>query len=158
MKTLLIFLNFLLPPVDSGQTEHKIELYVFNETCIPINYLNDQASFSRNWYKIARKYKPKGVPILTKHDILDFDTENFQIKVSEKGWELIKNEGIPTNGIPVMLVIDGKVSYGAWLWTPLSSSTCDGVSLVFMEGNEERALLIQQAPNIPEEWRIPKEL
>ena len=78
--------------------------------------------------------------------------------VSEEGWELLKNENIPTRGIPIMLVVDGDVSYGAWLWNVLSSSVCDGVSFIFSKSSEEKILIISQASGINSERRIPNSL
>ena len=155
MNILLLLTSLLLTP---QKQEHKIELYVFNERCIDIANLAGIESFQRQWRDIARKYKPENVPILTNHDIVEFNTEEFFIKVSEEGWKLLENEKIPSRGIPVMLVIDGEVSYGAWLWNVVSSLTCDGISIVYSAASEERVLSIKQAQGIPDEWRIPKEL
>ena len=155
MNVLLILFSLLFPPQEES---HKIEVYVFNKRCIDIANLGGTESFQRQWYSIARKYKAEGLPILTSHDIIEFNKEEFTIKVSEEGWELLTNENIPSRGIPVMLVVDGEVSYGAWLWNIISSSTCDGVSLVYNPSSEERIMNIRQAQGIQKEWRVPKEL
>ena len=156
MKILLI-LFYLFLPQEEQEAKHKIELFVFNERCIPINYLIDKYSFQRSWYTMARKYKGKEVPILTDHDILEFDKVNFNLKISDTGWGLLIKEDIPSLGIPVMLVVDGEVAYGAWLWTKASSFTCDGVSLMF-DPAADHILHIEQSPDEEEELRIPKPL
>ncbi|MEQ8323155.1 MAG: hypothetical protein RIC15_09680 [Vicingaceae bacterium] len=153
--SILLFLSILF---QGGDKEHKIEIYVFNERCIPVTSLMGPMSFQRKWYSLAKTYKPEGVPILTKHDIVSFDTKEFQLLISDHGWETLKKEGIPTSGIPVLLVIDDVVSYGAWLWTPLSSSVCDGVAFVFFEGAEEKVLKIRQPMDEQNEIRIPRPL
>lgn len=156
MNLFLILITLLLPLQEES---HKIEVYVFNKRCIDIANLGGTESFQRQWRDIARKYKPEGVPILTSHDVVEFNKEKFTMTISEESWELIKKENIPSRGIPVMLVVDGEVSYGAWLWSSISASVCDGISFVFSaEPTEEKILQIEQFEGIPEEWRIPKSL
>lgn len=155
MNVFLILSFLLFAPQNP---EHKIEIYVFNERCIDIANLGGNLSFQRQWHDIARKYKPQGLPILTNFDIVEFNQEEFYIKVSEEGWELLKNEEIPSRGIPIMIVVDGKVSYGAWLWNVLSSFTCDGVSIIYSAASEDRVLLLKQPTDETQELRIPHEL
>lgn len=132
----------------------KIEVYIFNDRCIPIEHLTTNESFYELWYHKALEYKPKGVPIFTPHDVIEFDTVSFEMKVSEQAWKHLNDIAIPSFGIPVFLVVNGEVAYGAWLWSPMSSQTCGGVSLQVHNAGEERKLLINQADSL-QEMRIP---
>jgi len=156
MRLLLFILPFLALNVKAGD-DPKIEVVIFNQRCIPIEDISHGLSFYEGWYGLAHKYNPKDVPILTSHDIEKFDIENFEITISEQGWKNISELEIPTRGIPIFLVINGEVAYGAWFWTPLSSAICKGVSFEFLESSKDRILKIRQG--FPDnEMRIPSVL
>ena len=139
------------------QENHRIEIFTFEEKCIPIDALQSSRSFNLTWYDYAREYKPQGVPLLTSHDILRFDIDNFKFELTNSGAKIMSELEVPGKGIPVQLVIDGEVAYGAWIWNIFSSRACDGVMFEMM-GGDTHSLHIRSFSEQGKSLRIPKML
>ena len=152
MSSLLLLIYCLFLPV---QENHRIEIFLFEEKCIPIEMVQSSRSFYLSWYDKARLYEPKGIPLLTAHDILEFDKEEFKIILNKSGSTIMSNLEVPGNGIPVQLVIDGKVVYGAWIWNMLSSQSCDGVMFQII-GSAPNIIHINSFSKEAQGLRIPK--
>lgn len=152
MNVLIILFSCLLLQF---QENHRIEIFIFEEKCIPIDALESSRSFNLTWYDYAREYKPQGVPLLTAHDILRFDIDNFKFELSDNGAKIMSDLTVPGKGIPVQLVIDGEVVYGAWIWNMLSSRSCDGV-MFEMLGGDTHALHVRSFSQQSKGLRIPK--
>ena len=66
-------------------------------------------------------------PLLTSKDIEEFDWTNQQIKLTEEARRKLKDLEIPLQGLPVAMVLNGKIIYGFWFWNEVSSFGCDRV-------------------------------
>ena len=149
----ILILGFLLHKPE----EHKIEVYLFDQEDVPIEVLKTTESFFNIWYHYAITVEPKGVPLLTSFDIEKFDADEFTLVLTKSGVDVMSQFEIPVKGIPIQLVIDGKVAYGAWLWNMLSSTWCDGITYMII-GGDTKNLRIMDGSKKGNERRIPKDL
>ena len=65
--------------------------------------------------------------ILNEEDIKNFNWENQQIILTEKGKHKFTDLKIPLPGLPIVLTLNGRKIYSLWFWNVFSSFGCDRV-------------------------------
>ena len=128
--TVMMFTLFKL----TSEKDIKIQLKGVNSNGISIYKINlDSISFKKrkvsncsNCLKI-NKEDLKKIPLLTENEIEEFDYENQQIKLTDKGKKIVYDLEIPLSGLPVALTLDDQIIYGFWFWNAVSSFGCDRV-------------------------------
>lgn len=66
-------------------------------------------------------------PLITESDIDTFDFKNKTIKLTDKGAKKLRKLKPTTEGIPVVLTLNGQIICGFWLWFNGSSVGCERV-------------------------------
>jgi len=73
----------------------------------------------------AARHEP---PILTEADIIDYCWRTQTISVTDEGavrWNSTGGWSTPLTGQALLVVVDGEARYGAMLWNPASSLSCE---------------------------------
>ncbi len=70
-------------------------------------------------------------PLLTSADLVSYNPQTFELKITESASIKISDLKIPVNGIPVVVMVGGERIYGGALWTPISSLSYEGIALMY---------------------------
>jgi len=86
---------------------------------------------------------PLGEVLLADEEILGYDREEHAILVTTEAWERLNTMGVPVNGVPFAVCVDGEPLYAGCLWTMVSSLSYDGVTILLPAMGEDDRLPIE---------------
>ncbi len=72
-------------------------------------------------------------PILSEEDIISYTWETHEIELTTDAYERIQElftPPVPVTGVPFVVMVDGIKIYAGAFWTPLSSLSFDGVTIM----------------------------
>jgi len=66
-------------------------------------------------------------PIVSIQDIITYNAQTHEIKLTDEAFERIANLEVPVRGKSLLICVDGAPIYWGAFWTPISSISFDGV-------------------------------
>jgi len=84
-----------------------------------------------------------GEVLLTDDEIMGYDRDEHAILVTSEAWERLQVMRVPVNGVPFAVCLEGEAIYAGCLWTPVSSLSYDGVTLLLPITGEQGRLPIE---------------
>ena len=124
LKIRLIALTFLIFTFSCARKHEKIEIYLVKN--VSPNYSSPMDSSCRYCFELD-KAELEPYPLISNKDIMYFDWENQRIQLTKACYDKISELKIPVEGLPTVLIINGKPVYGLWFWNYYSSFACDQV-------------------------------
>ncbi|HXX59476.1 MAG TPA: hypothetical protein VEI27_02225 [Dehalococcoidales bacterium] len=97
---------------------------------------------------VATEIKPAAQPLISIKDIISYDAQTHEIKLTTRGFKAVSQLGVPTDGTSFVVCVDGKPIYGGAFWTPVSSASFSGLII-------EKPLITEGAPVIRIEKGYP---
>lgn len=76
-------------------------------------------------------------PFLTLNDVLTYTQATHTLTLTPEAWQHLAMLEVPVNGLPFVLYVRGEPIYAGALWTPLSSLSYDGVTMLWPSGLTE---------------------
>jgi hypothetical protein len=70
------------------------------------------------------------MPVITMDDIARYEKETHSIELTPPAYERLMQMGVPVNGRPFIVCLDGKPVYAGAFWVPWSSISFDGVVIM----------------------------
>jgi hypothetical protein len=80
-------------------------------------------------------------PIISIQDIITYNAQTHEIKLTDEAFERISNLEVPVRGKSFLVCVDGAPIYWGAFWTPISSMSFDGVTIWKPLGNQESKLI-----------------
>jgi hypothetical protein len=68
-------------------------------------------------------------PILSIKDIVTYNAQTHEMKLTDEAFERIANLEVPVRGKSFLVCVDGAPIYSGAFWTPISSISYDGVTI-----------------------------
>jgi hypothetical protein len=72
---------------------------------------------------------PTDQPIVSIQDIITYNAQTHEIKLTDEAFERIASLEVPVRGKSFMVCVDGAPIYWGAFWTPISSISFDGVTI-----------------------------
>lgn len=76
-------------------------------------------------------------PIISITDIITYDAQTYEIKLTENAFNRISGLEVPVQGRSFMVCVDKAPMYWGAFWTPISSMSFDGVTIWKPLGSQE---------------------
>lgn len=70
-------------------------------------------------------------PFLTLNDVLTYTQATHSLTITLEAWQRLATLEVPVNGLPFVLYVRGEPIYAGALWTPVSSLSYDGVTMLW---------------------------
>ncbi len=82
-------------------------------------------------------------PILSMSDIVSYTWGAHEIRLTPEAFARLMALRVPTQGLPFAARVNGKTAYTGAFWTPISSQSFDGVTIVLPLGAQEPIIQIE---------------
>ena len=83
-------------------------------------------------------------PIISIQDILAYNAQTYEIKLTDDAFERISELEVPVRGKSFLVCVDKVPIYWGAFWTPLSSMSFDGVTIWKPLGSQEPKIIALQ--------------
>ncbi|MDO9592705.1 MAG: hypothetical protein Q7I98_05900 [Erysipelotrichaceae bacterium] len=74
--------------------------------------------------------EPSDQPIISLEDILSYDAETHEMELTDTAYERVLQMEVPVTGISFLVCVDKAPLYWGAFWTPFSSLSFDGVTIL----------------------------
>ena len=88
------------------------------------------------------------MPVITMDDIISYSRDTHEIELSSSAYDRLMQMGVPVDGRPFVVCLDGKPVYAGAFWVKWSSLCFDGV--VIMLPSLTGTPVIQLSPGYPD--------
>lgn len=82
-------------------------------------------------------------PVISMEDIVSYTWATHEIRLTEAAFARVMALQVPVRGLPFVARVDGKQVYAGALWTPLSSMSFDGVTILLPLGSQDPVIRIE---------------
>lgn len=94
-------------------------------------YLVEQSVDTAQLSKIEVDSIPlEDLPVITMNDIISYEKETHKIELTLSAYDRLIQMGVPVNGRPFVVCLDGKPVYAGAFWVMWSSLSFDGVVIM----------------------------
>ncbi|PPD58173.1 hypothetical protein [Dehalogenimonas etheniformans] len=81
-------------------------------------------------------------PLISGDDIVSYDAKTHEIKLSDEAFVRITELKVPTTGKSFVVCVDNQIKYVGAFWTPISSQSFDGITIVKPLGSDKKVIQI----------------
>lgn len=85
--------------------------------------------------------EPSDQPIVSLEDILSYDAETYEIELTDTAYERILQLEVPVAGKSFLVCVDQAPLYWGAFWTPFSSLSFDGVTILTPLSSENSKII-----------------
>jgi hypothetical protein len=94
-------------------------------------YLAEQAVDTAQLSKMKVESIPlEDMPIITMNDIISYEKDTHKIELTPSSYDRLIKMGVPVDGRPFVVCLDGKPVYAGAFWVMWSSLSFDGVVIM----------------------------
>ncbi|GAB4410501.1 MAG: hypothetical protein Kow00123_24120 [Anaerolineales bacterium] len=84
-----------------------------------------------------------GAPVIAMEDIVSYTWATHEIRLTEAAFARVMALHVPVRGLPFVARVDGRQVYAGAFWTPISSMSFDGVTIMLPPGAQDPVIRIE---------------
>lgn len=82
-------------------------------------------------------------PVISLDDIVSYAWDTHEIRLTDAAFARVMALQVPMSGLPFVARVDGERVYAGAFWTPLSSMSHDGVTILLLPGSQGPVIRIE---------------
>ena len=81
-------------------------------------------------------------PLISGDDIISYNAGTYEIKLTDTAFNRLSELQVPTTGKSFVVCVEGQIMYTGAFWTPISSQSFDGITIMKPLGSQDTVIQI----------------